>query len=92
MRGSHTANRDSGVYTPFNYSQSQQQQQPTQGYSPQQYQQPQSGAAPVEPSVNGQTPPQVRVPERPMSSRPAQPQTGDELDIPPFLYPKFKNR
>jgi cell division protein FtsZ len=29
---------------------------------------------------------------RPMTARPAQPQTGDELDIPPFLYPKFKNR
>jgi cell division protein FtsZ len=29
---------------------------------------------------------------RPMNPRPAPANTGDELDIPPFLYPKFKNR
>ncbi|MDQ6693193.1 MAG: cell division protein FtsZ [Chloroflexota bacterium] len=29
---------------------------------------------------------------RPTGTRPVQPQSGDELDIPPFLFPKFKNR
>jgi hypothetical protein len=24
--------------------------------------------------------------------QPVQPQSGDDLDIPPFLFPKFKNR
>jgi cell division protein FtsZ len=44
---------------------------------------------------NGQSQPQTPSPGpsvRPMTARPAQPQGGDELDIPPFLYPKFKNR
>ncbi|HEX9989617.1 MAG TPA: cell division protein FtsZ [Chloroflexia bacterium] len=34
--------------------------------------------------------PQEGMPARPPGQRPAQPQGGDELDIPPFLFPKFK--
>jgi hypothetical protein len=82
MRGTHTQ-RDPATYVPTSYGQ----QQPAQS-------QPQTPAEPTTPS--GQSQPQVRVPEqpqaRPMSQRPVQPQSGDELDIPPFLYPKFKNR
>ncbi len=31
-------------------------------------------------------------PLRPITPRPASAANSDELDIPPFLYPKFKNR
>lgn len=74
------------------------QQTPTQGHVAPQAPQPQQQQppAPAEPRNNGQPQPQVRVSEqpqaRPTSSRPVQPQIADELDIPPFLYPKFKNR
>jgi len=85
--------------------QSQPQTQPQQQPAPQQpaYNQPQPGYEPTNGNGNGngngqgQQAPQPRPADqtqvRPMTARPAvQPQTGDELDIPPFLYPKFKNR
>jgi cell division protein FtsZ len=61
-------------------------------------------AAPGEYSSNGQgrpnpnhTPAHGNEQPTPMPARPSAPRTapannGDELDIPPFLYPKFKNR
>jgi cell division protein FtsZ len=86
MRGA-SVQRDSGAYTPATYSQ----QTPTQGYQPSQ-----QTTTPAEPNPNGANQPRVsdQPQVRPMTSqqRPAQPQSGDELDIPPFLYPKFKNR
>jgi cell division protein FtsZ len=93
VRGSYTHERTGGVYvTGSGYGQGQ--QQPVQG---------QAVPGPVENGGNGQSQPprnageapQVpQAPVRPMTARPPspQPQTGDELDIPPFLYPKFKNR
>jgi len=103
-RGTYAQNRDTGVYTPNGYSQQTQQSQP----QPQPQQQPASQQQPVNnqtqpayESTNGngqgqpasQPRPADQAQVRPMTARPAvQPQTGDELDIPPFLYPKFKNR
>ncbi len=94
----------SGLRTQSEYG-SQQPQPPAQGYGPQPQMpsqgygappQPQQPLAPAEPRTNSQQQPQVRVPDqaqiRPATSRPVQPQTADELDIPPFLYPRFKNR
>ncbi|MBF6612089.1 MAG: cell division protein FtsZ [Chloroflexi bacterium] len=46
-----------------------------------------------QPQSQSQSQPQNPSQVRPTTPRPAvQPQSGDELDIPPFLYPKFKNR
>ncbi|HKP52145.1 MAG TPA: cell division protein FtsZ [Chloroflexia bacterium] len=78
----------------------------TQGYGSSSHQsQVQAQPAPSYPANDGNTPspqpstgPQVRPIEQPstgpraMPARPSQPQSGDELDIPPFLFPKFKNR
>jgi cell division protein FtsZ len=104
MRGPLGQRADSGVYTPGNYSQGQHaQNQPASG---QHQSQPQSQPH-QEISHNGQQPqpqqPQYTQPSprpaepqvRPITARPTapqQPQSGDELDIPPFLYPRFKNR
>jgi cell division protein FtsZ len=78
----------------------------TQGYgSSSQQSQVQPQPAPAYPSTDGNnsssqpsTGPQVRPMEQPSTgpravpARPTQPQSGDDLDIPPFLFPKFKNR
>jgi cell division protein FtsZ len=72
---------------------------------PQQSQQSLQQSQPLQPSTlesdNGQSQPYTplaqpaRAADQPTarpssSSRPVQPQSGDELDIPPFLYPKYK--
>ncbi len=78
----------------------------TQGYGSSSHQsQVQPQPAPSYPATDGNnaasqpsTGPQVRPMEQPSTgpraipARPTQPQSGDELDIPPFLFPKFKNR
>lgn len=94
------AQREPGVAT--NYTHNQQPQ-----YQPQQPQaqppsQPQRNAdygnGPQRPAANPHhTPAHGNEPPTPLTVRPtpqrtAQPNNGDELDIPPFLYPKFKNR
>jgi cell division protein FtsZ len=91
--------RDSGMYVP-GYTPQQPQAQP-QSQQPQAQPQHQSGPlhAPVEYGNGQHMPPPARPAETPnhMPVRPANPRqnpgnTQDELDIPPFLYPKFKNR
>ena len=79
----------------------------TQGYGQSSHQpQVQPQPAPAYPSSDGNNNntsqpaagPQIRPLDQPSTgprsipARPSQPQSGDELDIPPFLFPKFKNR
>jgi cell division protein FtsZ len=90
--------------SPYSYSQPQQPaQQPTSsaqsdnGTGPQpQIAQPAYPSPPMRPVVQPQPQAQPDV-SRPGAGTgggrsPAQPQSGDELDIPPFLFPKYKNR
>jgi cell division protein FtsZ len=79
------APRESGVYAP-------QTQQPQPLRPPGEY----SGNGQARPSANQSPVPGGEVPG-PMPVRPPAPRqvpsgNSDELDIPPFLYPKFKNR
>jgi cell division protein FtsZ len=89
--------RDSGAYTP-GHNAGQQGQQPQQGSGPLRPMTDYSGNGQSRPSANpnhtpvhGNEPP-AQMPTRPSTPRTASTGNGDELDIPPFLYPKFKNR
>jgi cell division protein FtsZ len=94
------AQRDSGVYTPGYAGDGRQQAQPHsngQMSPPVEYPNGQATPQPTAPRVVEQ-PHNVPTPMVTRSQPAAQPQRqasasqGDELDIPPFLYPKFKNR
>ncbi|HUP27295.1 MAG TPA: cell division protein FtsZ [Chloroflexia bacterium] len=99
MRGSYTQRESAGS---SGYSQGgQQSQQPEMRPQTQPaHQAPAQMPASSNGNSQGQAPSQPQVPQRqgeqpvarPNGPRPVQPQSGDELDIPPFLFPKFKNR
>lgn len=106
MRGNFAQNRESSMYVPTNYNpgqgytpQTQPQQHTNQGQGQSQHNAYMPSSSEAHPNGQSQPHQQPRtnsndVQVRPMTARPAppQPQPGDELDIPPFLYPKFKNR
>jgi cell division protein FtsZ len=95
------------VHMRQSYVQRDQQPSYTSSYSSQMQPQPQTNQAAPAPMQGGngqpqpdqaQNPNQPRPMEQPFRTAPArpvqpvQPQSGDELDIPPFLFPKFKDR
>ncbi|HYP40220.1 MAG TPA: cell division protein FtsZ [Chloroflexia bacterium] len=92
----HTYHREPSYNPNANYSSQQSQSQPQQPQA-QPYQAPAyggggggNGQAQPQSQPAAQPRPQEGAPARPPGQRPAQPQGGDELDIPPFLFPKFK--
>lgn len=80
MRAAYGQNRDHSVHVP-GYTQPTMQAHPSAASQDGNHAQSQPQAQPVD-----------QPQPRPLSPRTAQPQPGDELDIPPFLYPKYKNR
>jgi cell division protein FtsZ len=83
MRPAYAQNRDHTTYN-HGYSQQPIQSQPLSNPNSQDT----NGASQPQPQARPVEQPQAR----PTPQRTAPPQPGDELDIPPFLYPKYKSR
>ncbi|MEO8285927.1 MAG: cell division protein FtsZ [Chloroflexota bacterium] len=83
--------RESGVYAPAHTPQNQPQPHHTNAPQnpPSEYSNGQGHPSQTPQRSNEQ---QTPTPVRPVAPRPPAANNGDELDIPPFLYPKFKNR